>query len=41
LQETDDEEKKIEEDKRQFEIKTFIHELCQKLKKKETEQNEY
>lgn len=40
-QETDDEEKKIEEDKRQFEIKTFIHKLCQKLKKKETEKDEY
>lgn len=43
-QETDDEEKKIEEDKRQFEIKTFIHKLCQKLKnqdEKETEKDEH
>ena len=43
-QETDDEEKKIEEDKRQFEIKTFIHHLCQKLKnqdEKETEKDEH
>lgn len=30
--ETDDEENKIEEDKRQFEIRTFIHNLYQKLK---------
>lgn len=40
--ETDEEEKKIEEDKRQFEIKTFIHNLYQKLKhqnEKETEKD--
>ena len=43
-QETDDEEKKIEEDKRQFEIKTFINKLYQKLRnktEKETEKDEY
>ena len=40
--ETDEEENKIEEDKRQFEIKTFIHSLYKKLKdqdKKEVEKN--
>ena len=31
-QETDDENKKIDEAKRTFELKTFIHQLCQKLK---------
>jgi ABC-type transporter Mla subunit MlaD len=42
--ETDDEENKIEEDKRQFEIKTFIHKLYQKLKnqdEKEVEKDEH
>ena len=43
-QESDDEEKKVEEDKRLFEIRTFIHKLCQKLKhqdEKEITQNEH
>ena len=31
-QETEDEEKKIDEAKRMFELKTFIHTLAQKLK---------
>ena len=35
----DDEEKKIDEAKRTFELKTFIHKLAQKLKNKE--ENEY
>ncbi len=34
-QETDDEEKKIEEDKRTFEVKTFIHKLYRRLKNKQ------
>lgn len=37
--EADDEEKKIDEAKRTFELKTFIHKLAQKLKNKE--ENEY
>lgn len=37
--ETDDEEKKIDEAKRTFELKTFIHKLAQKLKGKR--KNEY
>lgn len=37
--ETDDDEKKIDEAKRTFELKTFIHKLAQKLKNKE--ENEY
>ena len=39
-QETDDEEKKIEEDKRQFEIKTFIHKLYQRLKRQDEKETE-
>ncbi len=38
--ETDEEEKKIEEDKRQFEIKTFIHNLYQKLKHQDEKEAE-
>lgn len=34
-QETDDEDKKIDEAKRTFELKTFIHKLAQKLKKQD------
>lgn len=34
-QETDDEDKKIDEAKRTFELKTFIHKLAQKLKNQE------
>lgn len=43
-QETDDEDKKIDEAKRTFELKTFIHQLYQKLKsqdKKDLENNEH
>ncbi|MBE7712839.1 MAG: hypothetical protein E7Z87_03760 [Cyanobacteria bacterium SIG26] len=34
-QETDDEDKKIDEAKRTFELKTFIHKLAQKFKKQD------
>lgn len=37
--ETDDEEKKIDEAKKIFDLKTFVHKLAQKLKDKE--ENEY
>lgn len=43
-QETDDEDKKIDEAKRTFELKTFIHQLCQKLKnqtEKDIEKDEH
>jgi len=39
--ETDDEEKKIEEAKRTFELKTFIHKLAQKLKQQDTKNDEH
>lgn len=42
-QETDDEDKKVEEAKRTFELKTFIHKLYEKIKnqdEKETEKDE-
>lgn len=43
-QETDDEDKKIDEAKRTFELKTFIHQLYKKLKgedEKDIEKNEH
>lgn len=43
-QETDDEDKKIDEAKRTFELKTFIHKLYEKLKnetKKDVEKDEH
>lgn len=43
-QETDDEDKKIDEAKRTFELKTFIHKLAQKLKnqkEKDVEKDEH
>lgn len=39
--ETDDEEKKIEEDKRTFELKTFIHKLYKNITKKDMEKDDY